>query len=136
MDERKLGPDVNPTGKKMNRRSLIKKGLGLGSLAYVAPMVVGSVAKVSAQGPSGATCPTLDTCTTFSCGAAGCACVPTIEGGRACVSPTCTAVSCVSSAACGSGQVCFTLGCCGAGNFCVPVCGVVATPNVRWSPAG
>ena len=127
MDDRidATNPDAN---RRVDRRSVIKKGLAIGSLGYVAPMIVGSSTSVSAQAVSGSTCSTTDTCETFSCGGGDCACVPITEGGTACITPCCTFVECTTSADCASGQVCFTLDCCGdtpngRPGFCIPLCG-------------
>jgi hypothetical protein len=133
MDDRDDPLRAAASDSRLDRRALIKRALAIGSGVYVAPLIVGSVT-VSAQGPSGAVCPTQDTCFTFTCGGGSCACVPTIEGPLACVAPICTGVACTSSPQCGGGFACFTLGCCGAGNFCVPLCGApTVAPANRWA---
>lgn len=76
-------------------------------------------------GPVTRTCVPPCTCDSFTpCGAQGCLCVTTTENASACIVPTCTEITCTSSADCGAGYVCFqsTSSCCGAGNFCVPTC--------------
>ena len=116
--------------KKVDRRSAIKRALAAGGIGYVAPMILGSATPALAQVSTACSVP--NTCTTFSCGGGFCACVPTIGGALACVSPTCTGIACTTNAQCGAGRVCFTLGCCGTGNFCVPLCGGTA-PSQPWS---
>src|SRR5262245_13154446 len=134
MSDSKHSGQFSPSTTQIDRRSLIKKALSIGTIGYVAPMVLGSTTSVSAQAVSGTFCPANDTCFTFSCGGGFCACVPTIEGGRACVTPSCTGITCTSSAHCAAGQVCFTLGCCSSGNFCVPLCGLGGGGSTNTEP--
>lgn len=119
-------PDKDPVtpgseDTRPNRRELLRKTLTLGTVGYVAPMIVGSVTTVSAQAISGAVvCPQAEPdCATFSC-SGGCACVNTVENATVCVVPSCVA-ACTTTADCPAGTVCFTLGCCGPSTFCVPL---------------
>lgn len=112
-------------GIRVNRRELIKKSLQIGGAAYVAPMVMASVAKVSAQispGPNpecqGATCATFVACAAN----AACVCVRSSAGGGFCVLGS---TSCSAIGPCGASPD-FT---CPAGSFCAvdtccsgPVC--------------
>ena len=114
-----------PEGIRVNRRELIKKSLQIGGAAYVAPMVMASVAKVSAQvspGPNpecqGATCATFVACAAN----ATCVCVRSSSGGGFCVDGS---TACAAIGDCGPSPD-FT---CPAGSFCavdtcctVPVC--------------
>ena len=111
-------------GIRVNRRELIKKSLQFGGAAYVAPLVVASVAKVSAQvsNPNpecqGATCATFVPCAANPT----CVCVRSSSGGGFCVDGQ---TSCSAIGNCGPSPT-FT---CPAGSFCavdtccgVPVC--------------
>ncbi len=114
-----------PGGIRVNRRELIKKSLQIGGAAYIAPMVMASVAKVSAQvspGPNpecaGATCATFVACASN----ATCVCVRSSSGGGFCVDGQ---TSCAAIGPCGASPD-FT---CPAGSFCAvdtccsgPVC--------------
>ena len=113
-----------PEGIRVNRRELIKKSLQIGGAAYVAPMVMASVAKVSAQSSNpnpeciGATCATFVACAANAL----CVCVRSAQGGGFCVDGS---TSCAGIGNCGPSPT-FT---CPAGSFCavdtccgVPVC--------------
>ena len=116
----------SPEGIRVNRRELIKKSLQIGGAAYVAPMVMASVAKVSAQGSpgpnpecQGATCSTFVACAANS----ACVCVRSATGGGFCVlgSTSCSAIGpCGASPdfACPAGSFCAVDTCC-SGPVCV-----------------
>ena len=108
-----------------SRRDVIKKALKAGGVAYVAPMVLGSVLPAAAQGSgnpnpncAAATCATFVQCNTNS----SCVCVSSSSGGGFCVlgSTSCAAVGNCGAApgyACPAGSFCAVNTCCG-----VPVC--------------
>jgi hypothetical protein len=82
----RVHPTHSASATGLNRRDLIKKGLALGSVGYVAPMILGSAVPASAQPVSGSGCSSATTdCNDFvGCGQNAdldpCACAPTIEG--------------------------------------------------------
>jgi hypothetical protein len=120
-------------GIRVNRRELIKRSLQIGGAAYVAPMVMASVAKVSAQtspGPNpecaGATCSTFVACAANAL----CVCVRSSSGGGFCVdgSTSCSAIGNCGAApgyACPAGSFCAVDTCC-----TVPVCVSFAASTV------
>lgn len=123
---------------KVNRRELLKKSLQFGGAAYVAPMVLGSTAKLAAQqsGPNpecaGATCATFVPCAANS----ACVCVRSSAGGGFCVlgSTSCGAIGNCGPApgyACPAGSFCAVDTCCG-----VPVCvSFGASTNCQTGPS-
>ena len=127
---------------KSSRRDVLKKALTAGGAIYVAPMVIGSVTKVSAQGISGinpacvgATCVNFLPCN----GNENCVCFSLADGQGFCG----TGVSCAGLAACsavspcGAGFVCQVNTCCGAAGICVPSSTACPPPGVPASaPSG
>ena len=90
MSDRPDVPRIETVESKLSRRELIKRGLALGTVGYVAPMIVGSATKVSAQGVSGLGCQeALPVCTeadpSFCDVEIPCICLPVAGGGIACV---------------------------------------------------
>ena len=124
--------------RRVDRRTLIRKSLAVGTVGYVAPMVVGAVQPVFAQGVSGAgsNCPTLiSTCASQAANCTSgrttfCFCIPAVGGIRVCVDPVCGG-SCTTTANCPANFVCYDgsgLNCCidsGPGNHCIPRCGTI-----------
>lgn len=123
--------DKNDDGQpalRINRRDLLKKSLQVGGAAYVAPIVMSSVAKVSAQqspGPNpecvGATCETFVPCSSNS----DCICVRSSNGGGYCVpgSTSCSIIGNCGPApgyACPEGSFCAVDTCCEQGPICAP----------------
>jgi hypothetical protein len=112
----------------LNRRELIKRSLALGSLPYVAPMILGASQSVLAQPLSGTGCSR----STVNCedgfvfcgGGEDCACGTTTEGPIQCLAILDDeGVPCTSSAQCGPNAYCLALSVgCGT-SFCLPVCG-------------
>jgi hypothetical protein len=112
---------------RATRRQMMKKGLALGSAAYVAPMIVGAVTPVSAQGVSnpspgcaGASCGNF-----IACSGTNCFCWTLSTGGGFCGldfscggAATCTGVG----NTCPAGSVCTVNTCCGA-----PTCTLIST---------
>lgn len=110
---------------RVDRRELIKKSLQIGGAAYVAPMIMASAAKVSAQqspGPNpecqGATCETFVPCAANQ----SCVCVRSSNGGGYCVdgSTSCSVIGNCGPApgySCPAGSFCAVDTCCQ-----VPVC--------------
>ena len=118
---------------RVNRRDLIKKSLQFGGAAYVAPMVMASVAKVSARqspGPNpecvGATCETFVPCAAN----ASCICVRSSTGGGFCVDggTSCSIIGPCGPApdfTCPAGSFCAVDTCCGT-----PICAPFSASTV------
>ena len=114
------------TDHTIDRRSLIKRGLGAGGLAYVAPMVLSSVTPALAQSVSnpspgcvGATCDNFIACA----GNQDCFCW-TIPGGGFCG----TDFFCSDVATCGQGNTCPDGFVCAIGTCCgIPKCTPVSS---------
>lgn len=111
---------------RATRRQMMKKGLALGGAAYVAPMIVGAVTPVLAQGVSnpspgcvGASCGNF-----IACSGGSCFCWMLSTGGGfcgldfSCSNPTCTGVG----NTCAAGSVCAINTCCG-----VPTCTLISS---------
>jgi hypothetical protein len=113
----------------VDRRDFIRKALKVGSVAYVAPMILASVEPVSAQAavtvpgnPNpecvGATCTTFKQCSSNP----DCVCTTTSTGGGFCVpgSTQCnTLTACGAGNSCPAGSLCVLNSCC-SGPVCVP----------------
>jgi hypothetical protein len=120
---------------RTTRRQLMKKGLALGSAAYVAPMIVGAVTPVSAQGVSnpspgceGATCATF-----IACSGVNCFCWTLSTGGGFCgMNFLCSPAASCSGVGntCPAGQVCTVGTCCGS-----PKCILVSSLCTTTAPA-
>src|SRR5262245_12728039 len=103
--------DQPESGRTLSRRELIKRGLTLGSVSYVAPMVIGSATPVSAQTLSGFGCDNpAEACEDESaiCGD-DCGCLTSREGDPVCVVLNC-GPSCESGAECPDGMFCIDFG--------------------------
>jgi hypothetical protein len=142
--------------KPLSRRELIKRGLALGSLPYVAPMILGSAKPAAAQIVSGPGCAgVIDDCEDENedtvCFEEGgeplCGCIRTVEGDIACIIPECGADPCDDSDDCDPGFFCIDVGdldntasCdCEIEQFCVESCALlqtvsstIRTPRARW----
>jgi len=108
-----------------DRRSMIRKALKAGGVAYVAPMVLASarpaLAQISGPNPgcTGAVCGNFINCSNLG---AGCVCFTTSTGGGLCANGN---ISCSSFTQCGpsptftcpAGNICVVNSCCG-----VPIC--------------
>jgi hypothetical protein len=112
-----------------SRRELIKKSLALGSVPYVAPMILGASQSLLAQSISGTGCSSsTENCEegfVFCGGGTDCACGTTTDGPIQCLAiiqgePS----SCTTSADCGPNAYCLSpsVGCDSDG-FCLPACG-------------
>jgi hypothetical protein len=146
-DRNRPASPESPSG--LSRRDLIRRGLAVGSVGYVAPMILGSAVPASAQ-VSGSGCSSATTdCDFFvGCGENAdqdpCACAPTIGGSIGCIQtgeainpdPEC----CTGNGDCPNGWFCIdfenTVNCFEEANpcdgplaFCFPPCGTLA-PDV------
>jgi hypothetical protein len=142
----KGGPVSDSTN--LSRRDVIKRGLALGSVGYVAPLILGNATPASAQisgsGCSSATESCEEVVECLSGVDPECACAQTIEGPTACIQigsnapqdPDC----CESSDECPSGWFCMNFeilqDCdfdpvCGTDplQVCFPPCGVSGNPG-------
>jgi hypothetical protein len=124
----------------LSRREIIKRGLALGAVGYAAPMIIGAVTPVSAQGVSGTGCvTTISNCLDepspdILCGDDDlpCVCLTSVAGPLACVFVGgvvgCPEDACDTDADCDPGSVCLTVedipDCNGCANqtFCLPLC--------------
>ncbi len=118
--------DTSIENRTTSRRELIKKAVKAGGVAYVAPMVLGSVVPAAAQASAGpnpecaaATCATFVACNSNS----SCVCVSSSSGGGYCVlgSTSCSAIGPCGAApdyTCPSGAFCALNTCC-SGPVCV-----------------
>ena len=158
MDDPKT-PESQQSGAPLSRRELIKRGIALGSLPYVAPMILGSTTPVSAQVLSGFGCTTFfDDCDAQDESAlcAGdpdtgpfCICVESLDG-PACVIATCEEQpTCDGAGDCEPGFFCLDISdwgnveeCdCPNTRFCIPSCALLDTltavpqsPQSHWPP--
>ncbi len=126
-------------GRAASRRDVIKKALKAGGVAYVAPMVLGSVVPAAAQVSTGPNpeCAAA-TCTTFvACNSnASCVCVSSSTGGGYCVlgATSCTAIGNCGAApdyTCPAGSFCAINTCCN-----VPVCVAFTASTPCQLPSG
>lgn len=146
MSDRTDIPGTAGAGIAVSRRDAIRKGLVLGSVGYVAPMILGSATSASAQPVSGSGCASATpTCNPEApefvrCLNEDCVCAQTTEG-MACVQavePSPDHCGCPTSATCPDGWFCIDLAgmdecdfvintICGgdATSICLPPCGTV-----------
>lgn len=152
MSDQPAVPSVPFPASSLPRRELIKRGLALGAVGYVTPMILASVTPASAQGVSGPGCgETFPICDPEMEDAPGicdeqvpCFCLPVVGGGTACLdwSPVealeedaCPAdVFPCTGDGCETGSLCVDVaaaGCTGGQtcgddepieNFCLPLC--------------
>jgi len=117
---------------RTTRRSMMKKGLALGSVGYVAPMIIGAVTPVSAQvsnpspGCVGANCSTF-----IACVGVNCFCWTLSTGGGFCgLNFLCSSVAdCTGTPlTCPSGFVCAVNTCCVTPK-CTPVSSLCTSPG-------
>jgi hypothetical protein len=138
MDDRDQ-TDSPQTGTPLSRRDLMKRSLALGGLPYVAPMILGSTASLSAQLVSGSGCTEfVDSCTEEPpetlCGE-DCFCVETLDG-PACVQAECGETACAGAGDCPDDFFCIDISdfdgdCeCSFEQFCIPRCGLLQSNDL------
>jgi hypothetical protein len=121
-----------------SRRDMLKRGLKVGSIAYAAPMVVGSVTRLSAQASGinpacvGATCANFIPCNNNP----NCVCFTLADGQGFCgTGVSCAGLTpCSLASPCAAGFVCQVNTCCGAAGICVPSSTACPPPTVAVPP--